>query len=94
MLKEKSIYTIMNAGFLGGGRGYIGDGVGIDDAAWDEYMNAFRVLDNDTAGFWGVENKGRFVNDRTPKNSSENYAEEIGALREALKAELNEVFFK
>ena len=55
MLKEKSIYTIMNAGFLGGGRGYIGDGVGIDDAAWDEYMNA---------------------------------------LREALKAELNEVFLK
>lgn len=94
MLKEKSIYTIMNAGFLGGGRGYIGDGVGIDDAAWDEYMNAFRVLDNDTAGFWGVENKGRFVNDRTPKNSSENYAEEIGTLREALQAELNEVFFK
>lgn len=94
MLKDKSIYTIMNAGFLGGGRGYIGDGVGIDDAAWDEYMKAFEVLDNDTAGFWGVENKGRFINDRTPKNDSENYETEINELREALKAELNETFLK
>lgn len=94
MLKDKSIYTIMNAGFLGGGRGYIGDGVGIDDAAWESYMNAFKVLDDDTAGFWGVENKGRFVNDRTPKNSSENYQTEIEELREALKAELKEVYFK
>lgn len=94
MLKGKSIYTIMNAGFLGGGRGYIGDGVGINDAVWDEYMKAFEVFDNDTAGFWGVENKGRFVNDRTPKNSSESYAEEINELRDALKIQLNEVFFK
>lgn len=94
MLKGKSIYTIMNAGFLGGGRGYIGDGVGINDAVWDEYMKAFEVFDNDTAGFWGVENKGRFVNDRTPKNSSESYAEEINELRDALKTQLNEVFFK
>lgn len=93
MLKDKSIYTIMNAGFLGGGRGYIGDGVGIDDAAWDEYMKAFEVLDRDTAGFWGVENKGRFVNDRTPKNNSEKYEVEINELREALQAELKEVFF-
>lgn len=94
MLKDKSIYTIMNAGFLGGGRGYIGDGVGINDAAWDEYMKAFEVLDNDTASFWGVENKGRFVNDRTPKNDSENYETEINELREALKVELNETFLK
>lgn len=94
MLKGKSIYTIMNAGFLGDGRGYIGDGVGINDAVWDEYMKAFEVFDNDTAGFWGVENKGRFVNDRTPKNSSESYAEEINELRDALKTQLNEVFFK
>ncbi|MGL5675196.1 MAG: NAD(P)H-dependent oxidoreductase [Cellulosilyticaceae bacterium] len=94
MLTDKSIYTIMNAGFLGGGRGYIGDGVGINDAAWEEYMDAYRVFDNDTAGFWGVENKGRFVNDRTPKNASENYETEINELRDALKAELTEVFFK
>ena len=94
MLKDKSIYTIMNAGFLGGGRGYIGNGVGIDDAAWDSYMNAFKVLDDDTAGFWGVENKGRFVNDRTPKNNSENYGTELEELREALRAELKKVYFK
>lgn len=94
LLKDKSIYTIMNAGFLGGGRGYLGDGVGINDQAWDEYMTAFKVLDDDTAGFWGLENKGRFVNDRTPKNSSENYKEELTQLREALTNELNKVFFK
>ena len=94
LLKGKSIYTIMNAGFLGGGRGYIDDGVGIDDEAWNEYMNAFKVLDDDTAGFWGVENKGRFVNDRTPKNNSENYEAEINEIREALKEELNKVYFQ
>lgn len=94
MLKGKSIFTIMNAGFLGGGRGYIGDGVGIDDTAWDSYMNAFKVLDDDTAGFWGVENKGRFVNDRTPKNDSENYQTEIEELRNDLKEALNETFLK
>lgn len=94
MLVDKSIYTIMNAGFLGGGRGYMNDGVGINDAAWNEYMTAFEVLDNDTAGFWGVQNKGRFVNDRTPKNNSENYETELSELRAALTAELDEVFFK
>ena len=94
MLKDKSIYTIMNAGFLGGGRGYIGDGVGIDDEAWDEYMEAFRVLDDDTAGFWGVENKGRFVNDRSPSNSSETYEEELTKLREDLIEKLNKDFFE
>lgn len=88
LLKDKTIYTIMNAGFLGGGRGYINDGVGIDDQAWNEYMGAFKVLDDDTAGFWGVENRGRFVNDRTPKNTSETYEVELNELREALKKKL------
>lgn len=94
LLEGKSIYTIMNAGFLGGGRGYIGDGVGIDNTAWDKYMNAFKVMDDDTAVFWGLENKGRFVNDRTPKNNSEKYEEEINQLRNALKSNLDKVFFK
>ncbi len=93
LLKDKSIYTIMNAGFLGGGRGYINDGVGIDDAAWNEYMGAFKVLDDDTAGFWGVSNKGRFVNDRTPKNNSPTYQEELDELRDALIQKLNKDFF-
>ncbi len=92
MLTDKGLYVIMNAGFLGGGRGYIGDGVGIDDASWDDYMRAFEVFDNDTAGFWGATNMGRFVNDRTPKNDSPTYAREIEALRKALQAELAEVF--
>ncbi|MEG1287712.1 MAG: NAD(P)H-dependent oxidoreductase [Clostridium sp.] len=92
MLTEKSIFTIMNAGFLGGGRGDIGDGVGMNDATWDEYLKAFKVLDDDTAGFWGVENKGRFVNDRTPKNNSENFEVEINELRESLKSKLDVVY--
>lgn len=94
LLKDKSVYTIMNAGFLGGGRGYIGDGVGINDEAWDEYMNAFKVLDDDTAAFWGVENKGRFVNDRTPKNDSEDFSEEITKLREDLIKALDKDLLK
>ncbi|MFV0343870.1 MAG: NAD(P)H-dependent oxidoreductase [Anaerocolumna sp.] len=94
LLVDKSIYTIMNAGFLGGGRGYIGDGVGIDDEAWDKYMNAFKVMDDDTAGFWGVENKGRFINDRTPKNNAENYESELLELREALITKLDQDFFQ
>ena len=93
LLTGKSIYTIMNAGYLGGGRGYIGDGVGISDDVWDEYMNAFKVMDDDTAAFWGLENKGRFVNDRTPKNDSESYETELNELRDALKNTLNKVFF-
>ena len=31
LLKGKGIFTIMNCGFLGGGRGFINDGAGIDD---------------------------------------------------------------
>ncbi len=92
-LDGKTYYTIMNAGFLGGGRGYIGDGVGISDDVWDEYMTAFQVFDNDTSGFWGAENLGRFVNDRTPKNTSENYEAEINELRDALRANLDKVYF-
>lgn len=94
LLKDKAIYTIMNAGYLGGGRGDIGDGVGIDDELWDEYMYAYKVFDDDTAGFWGLENKGRFVNDRTPSNDSDNYKEEIEQLRADLSNELKNVFFK
>lgn len=93
LLKEKSIYTIMNCGFLGGGRGFIGDGVGMNDELWDEYMNAFNVFDEDTAGFWGVTSKGRFVNDRTPKNNSENYESELNQLRTDLKTHLDKDFF-
>ncbi|GGH36784.1 NAD(P)H-dependent oxidoreductase [Paenibacillus segetis] len=94
LLKDKSIFTIMNCGFLGGGRGFSGDGVGINDKLWDQYMAAFKVLDDDTAGFWGVENKGRFVNDRSPANNSETYKEDIDKLRTDLTNYLDKVFFK
>ena len=93
MLVDKSIFTIMNAGFLGGGRGFINDGVGIDDEAWNEYMNAFKILDDDTAKFWGVNNYGRFINDRTPKNNAPTYSEEINQLRQDLKNYLDTIYF-
>ena len=92
LLKGKGMYTIMNCGFLGGGRGYIGDGVGINDAKWESYMKAFKVLDDDTSSWWGMENLGRFMNDRTPKNDSDNYQSEIKQLRQDLTKHLDKVF--
>ena len=55
--------------------------------------NYFKVFDDDTSAFWETENQGRFVNDRTPNNESENYGEEINALRDDLKAYLDKVYF-
>lgn len=94
LLTDKDIYTIMNCGYLGGGRGFIGDGVGQNDETWDKYMEAFKVFDDDTAGFWGVTNKGRFMNDQTPSNDSDNYAEELETLRDDLRTHLDKDFFK
>ena len=93
LLTGKTMFTIMNCGYLGGGRGFNGDGVGIEDEKWDAYMNAYKVFDDDTAAFWGVENVGRFMNDRTPANESENYEAELGELEDALKAHLDKVYF-
>lgn len=92
MLKGKAIYTIMNAGWIGQGRGDVGDGIGKSDAVWDKYLNAYKVVDDDTAGFWGVKNLGRFVNDRTPGNMDKEYAAKIDALREALRTHLDRKF--
>lgn len=94
LLKDKDIYTVMNCGYLGGGRGFIGDGVGQNDETWDEYMKAFKVFDDDTAAFWGVANKGRFVNDQTPANDSPTYEKELTELREDLQQHLTKDFFE
>ena len=88
LLKGKGMFTIMNCGYLGGGRGYIDNGVGIEDEKWNSYMKAYKVFDDDTANWWGVENLGRFMNDRTPKISSPNYPDELEKLREDLKTSL------
>lgn len=94
LLTDKTMYSIMNCGYLGGGRGWIGDGVGIEDEKWDRYMNAFEVFDDDTAAFWGVTNVGRFMNDRTPSNTSANYKVELEELETALKENLDKTYFK
>lgn len=77
LLKGKGLFTMMNCGFLGGGRGFIGNGVGISDEKWDSYMKAYKVFDDDLADWWGMDNYGRFMNDRYPKNLSENYPKEV-----------------
>lgn len=94
LLEGKSFFTIMNSGFLGGGRGFIGDGAGMDDEAWDEYMEAFRVLDEDTADWWGMETIGRFMNDQIPENESEEYESEIQELRSDLTDHLDQAFLQ
>ncbi|MDU1911792.1 NAD(P)H-dependent oxidoreductase [Fusobacterium sp.] len=92
LLKGKSLFTIMNCGFLGGGRGFIGNGVGISDEKWNAYMKAYKVFDDDLADWWGMDNYGRFMNDRYPKNLSENYSKEIEKLREDLNSSLQKTF--
>ncbi len=92
LLKDKAIYTIFNAGWIGQGRGDVGDGIGKSDEIWDRYLNAYKVVDDDTAGFWGAKNLGRFANDQTPANLSKNYGKEIEALRADLRKKLDKVF--
>lgn len=93
LLKDKAIFTLMNCGYLGGGRGFIGDGVGIENEKWDRYMQAYQVFDEDMANWWGMKNLGRFVNDRYPKLSSNDYPKKLNELREDLKNYLQEKFF-
>lgn len=88
LLTNKYLYTIMNCGYLGGGQGYVGDGIGQNDQLWDKYMNAFKVFDDDTAQFWGMTNAGRFVNDQKPKNFSPDYQNQLEKLRSVLKEHL------
>lgn len=92
LLENKGIYTIMNCGFLGGGRGFINDGVGINDKKWNEYMKAYEVFDNDLANWWGMKNFGRFMNDRYPKNTSKNYKEQLEEIRTSLNENLKKTF--
>lgn len=92
LLKSKAIFTIMNAGWVGQGRGDVGDGIGKSDAIWDRYLNAYKVVDDDTAGFWGVKNLGRFVNDQTPGNLDPQYKDKIEQLRSDLRKHLDKKF--
>lgn len=92
LLTDKDIYTIMNCGYLGGGQGFIGDGIGQNDKTWDDYMKAFKVFDDDTASFWGVKNRGRFMNDQSPKNNSETYEKDLNSLRTVLQEQLQKDF--
>lgn len=88
LLSGKYLYTIMNCGYLGGGQGYVGDGIGQNDQVWDKYMNAFKVFDDDTAQFWGMTNAGRFVNDQSPRNFSSDYQDQLVKLHAVLQEHL------
>lgn len=92
LLKGKAIFTLMNAGWIGMGRGDVGDGIGKNNKIWDKYLNAYKVVDDDTAGFWGVKNLGRFINDRTPGNTAKNYSEDLQKLRTSLVHHLDKKF--
>ena len=92
LLKGKCTFTIMNAGWVGQSRGDVGDGIGKTDAIWDSYLNAYKVVDDDTAGFWGTNNLGRFVNDQTPGNMDKDYEARITKLRADLRAHLDKKF--
>lgn len=92
LLKGKKLFTIMNCGYLGGGRGFIGNGLGNDDEKWDTYMKAYKVFDDDLAEWWGMENLGRFMNDNYPKLNSVNYKKELDSLREELILYLDKAF--
>lgn len=97
LLKGKGIFVIMNAGWVGMGRGTVGDGIPQKEGEksnpiWDKYMNAYKVVWDDTAGFWGVNNLGQFINDRTPGNQDKQYGEKLQQLRDALKASLDKHF--
>lgn len=91
LMKGKAFYTIMNCGWIGRGRGGLGDGVD-KNPIWDKYLTAFKTLDDDTAGFWGMTSLGRFCNDQTPANASKNYGKEIEALRADLVKHLDKTF--
>ncbi len=56
------------------------------------YLAAFKVFHYYTAALWGVDNGGRFVNDRTPANGSEQYGEELEELKGTLREHLDRVF--
>lgn len=97
LLKDKGIFAIMNAGWVGMGRGSVGDGIPQkagekSNPIWDSYMTAYKTVWDDTAGFWGVKNLGQFVNDRTPGNHDADYAEKLQKLRDDLKASLDRNF--
>lgn len=83
-----------DAGWLGGGQGNVGDGIGKLDAVWDKYLGAYKVVDDDTAGFWGAKNLGRFVNDQSPSNLNPQYQQKLQKLASVLDARLERDFFR
>lgn len=92
LLKGKGLYHIMNAGWVGGGQGFIGDGIGQHDAVWNKYMNAYKVFDDDIAAFWGMKNYGRFINDQTPANTDPQYGAKLANLRAVMNERLDRDF--
>ncbi len=92
LLGGKTFYTIMNAGWLGMGQGQSGDSVNPNPQEWETWMFAMRVVDDDAAIGKNMKNLGRFVNDRTPKNTDPNYSEKLEKLRSVLRDRLSRDF--
>lgn len=58
------------------------------------YLGAYKVVDDDTAGFWGAKNLGRFVNDQSPSNLDPQYKAKLQKLANVLDARLERDFFQ
>ena len=92
LLPGKTFYTIMNAGWLGQGKGQSGDSLAKNPQEWETWMFAFRVVDDDAAVGKDMRNLGRFCNDRTPANLDPAYGEKIEKLRGVLRDRLTRDF--
>ena len=75
--------------------GWIGQGVvtwATASVSRDKYLGAYKIVDEDTAGFWVAKSVGRFANDQTLANNDPAYAEKLQKLRADLSTRLDKVF--
>ena len=88
LLGGKGVYTIINAGWIGQGAVTWATA----SMSWDNYLGAYKIVDEDTAGFWVAKSVGRFANDQTPASNDPADAEKLQKLRADLCTRLDKVF--
>lgn len=95
LLSDKTVFTILNGTNLGSGTDTINDREIKDyvNEKWTFTVEYFRSLDEQMVNNWGVDVKGRFVNDNNPANDSKTYKEELEMLHTELVKVLDETYF-